>query len=328
MLTERENYLRLLDGEIPEFVPKYKMMEWSVHGNPFGGKRTPEGYLQDEYGMLHEFTTDGTEGFFPVPGIVLLDDILKWRDVIHTPDVESVDWEKVAADKLKNVDRVNNPVVMGCGDYFIKLINFMSFTEGLIALQEEPEECYALMEYLSDYYVACLKKYIQYFKPDVLSLADDVAADAMPFINVETYHNLIIPHHKRLTDIALDAGMRISMHCCGKCDMFAQDWWDIGVRAWEPAQAGNDFVGLKKKFNNKLAIMGGWDSTGPISMPGVSDEEFLAALKEYVDTLAPGGGFAFMARVAKGFGDEEYDRKNKMCDDFYESYAKDWYKNH
>ncbi len=329
MLTERENYLRLLNGEIPEFIPKYRMMEWSMFANPFGHKKLPDGSIQDEYGLIHVTSKESMDGFMPKPGMVLIEDITKWRDVIHTPDVDSIDWEKFAQEKLKDRDTVNMPTVMGVGDFFIKLVNFMTFAEALVALFEEPEECYALMEYISDYYVALLKKYLVYFNPDVLSLADDVAADQAPFISPETYHDLIIPHHKRLADIALDAGLKISMHCCGKCDVFTDDWVSIGVSAWEPAQAGNDFLGIKKKYNNKLAIMGGWDSTGPLALPGVTDDQLRAALKEYVDTMAPGGGFAYMARMADtGFNEEDTKHKNEICDAFYEEYAKGWYQNH
>lgn len=328
MITEKENFLKILHGEMPEFLPEYDRMGWGVNGNPFRNpEKTPEGYTIDEYGMRHMSNPMAMGGVMPVPGFVLLDDITKWRDVIHTPDVESIDWEKFAAEQLAKHDPTK-PISMGCGDYFLKLLNFMTVTEGLIALTEEPEESYAMMEYLSDFYVAKLKKYIQYFKPDVLALADDIAAGAMPFISVPTYRELVRPHHERLTDIAKDAGMAITMHCCGKCEMFIDDWLEMGVTMWEPAQVTNDLVGVKKKYGRKLAICGGWDNTGKISMPETSDEELRAALIEYVDTFAPGGGFVYMTGVAEGFGQEEYDRKTAICRDVYENYARGWYQTH
>lgn len=329
MITEKENYLRILRGEMPEFLPKFNMFEWSMFANPFRKKeKTPEGYDIDEYGMVHKGNPESMGGVMPVPGVVLLDDITKWRDVIHTPDVESVDWEKFSKECLSKKDTVNNPVIMGCGDYFLKLVNFMSFTEGLIALVEEPEECYALMEYLSDYYVAMLKKFIYYFKPDVLSLADDIAADQMPFIDLETYRTLVKPHHKRLADIARDNDMPITMHCCGKSEIFIDDWLDMGVSAWEPAQVSNDLINIKKKYGRRLALCGCWDNTGPISMPGTTDEQLREALINYVDTFAPNGGFVYCALVASGFGEEEHDRKTKICNDVYVDYARDWYSTH
>ncbi len=327
MITEKENFLRLMRGEMPEFIPKYDMMGWNFHGRPFARTKTPEGYDKDEFGMLHTTSEESMGGGFPVPGIVLLDDITRWRDVIKTPDLSTVNWEEFAKKQYEGKDP-NNPVSVMIGDFFVTLINWMSFTEGLIALQEEPEECYALMEYLCDYYCEMLKKTIYLFKPEILHLVDDVAADQMPFINLEMYRKIIKPHHKRLADIALDNNMLLSMHCCGKCESFIEDWVEMGVTAWEPAQAGNDFRAIKKKYGPKMVIMGGWDNTGPISMPETSDKELREALINYVDEFAPGGGFAYHARVATGFGEEEFNRKMAICEDVYQTYARDWYKTH
>ena len=327
MITEKENFLRLLRGEMPEFIPRYNMMTWNFHGRPFPPVKTPEGYDKDEFGMLRTTTEESMGGGFPVPGIVLLEDITKWRDVIKMPDLSTVDWDAFAKRQYEGKDP-NNPKSVMIGDFIVTLINWMSFTEGLIALQEEPEECYALLEYLCDYYCEVLKKCIYLFKPEILHLVDDVAADQMPFISLETYRTLIKPHHKRLADIALDNDMLITMHCCGKCDSFIDDWAEMGVTGWEPAQAGNDFAAIKKKYGPKMVIMGGWDNTGPISMPETSDDELREALIKYVDEFAPGGGFAYGARVATSMSKEDAEHKNAICEEIYFSYARDWYKHH
>lgn len=329
MITEKENYMRIMHGEMPEFLPTYDFMGWTLGGNPFrSNKKTPEGYEIDEYGMVHKTNENSMGGVMPVPGHILLDDITRWRDVIHTPDVDSIDWEKFSAEKLAKFDHEHNPLIMGTGDFFIKLVNFMSFTEGLVALMEEPEECFEMMEYLSEYYCGLLKKYLVYFKPDVLSLADDIAADAMPFIDLKTYRDLIKPHHMHLVDIAKDAGISMQMHCCGKCDIFVDDWVEMGVSAWGPAQVKNDLLGIKAKYGRKMAFIGAWDGTGPVSMPETNDEQFRDALVNYVDTFAPGGGFVYFAMPATGFGEEEYERKKRIIREVYDDYGRNWYQNH
>ena len=47
----------------------------------------------------------------------------------------------------------------------------------------------------------------------------------------------------------------------------------------------------------------------------------------YVDTFAPDGGFAYNASVVGAPGEEIYDRKMKLIDDFYKEYGRDWYRN-
>ncbi len=328
MITDKENFLRLMRGEIPEFIPKYDLMGWNIFGGPFKPGKSPEGYDIDEFGMVHTTSEESMGGNIPVPGHILLEDITRWREVIKTPDVSKFNWEVWAKEQLKDRDTVSKPVSLMIGDFFMKVVNFMSVAEGLIALYEEPEECYALCEYLCDYYVEILKRDIYYFKPQILHLADDIAAGQMPFIDLNTYRNVIKPHHKRLADIALDNNMLISMHCCGKCEMYLDDFIDLGVSAWEPAQVSYDLVAIKKKYGPKMVLMGGWDNQGPITMPETSDSELRDALVNYVDTFAPGGGFAYHAGVATGFGEEVYEHKKAIIEEVYQNYARDWYKNH
>jgi hypothetical protein len=60
-----------------------------------------------------------------------------------------VDWETVAKKAVENLDRRETAVTQGTHvGYFQQLMNFMGFTEGLLAMAEEPEEVYAMFEYM------------------------------------------------------------------------------------------------------------------------------------------------------------------------------------
>ena len=50
--------------------------------------------------------------------------------------------------------------------------------------------------------------------------------------------------------------------------------------------------------------------------------------RDYVDRMAPGGAFAWAANIAGTVGDKVAERKTKLMTQFYEDYAKPWYKNH
>jgi hypothetical protein len=328
MLSEKENYKMLLRGEIPEFVPKYRMMEWMVMPSLFRDLVTPDGYKTDEFGVIYATTPASMGAHMAAPGKELLKDIRKWRDVIKTPDLSNVDWEALAKKDLENKDIQNDPVCIFAGGYFMTLMDFMSFTEGLCAMHEEPEEVYALFEYLSEYYLEKQRAMTRYYHPDVYCLVDDTAAAKFPFISEKMYRELVMPFHKKHADMARDDGLLISMHCCGRCESFADAWTEMGVSAWEPAQVSNDLAGMKKKFGRRLAIMGGWDNTGRIAFPETSDEELREALCTCVDTLAPDGGYAFMAFVNGDPEDEAVKRKNGIVEDVYQNYAKTYYQTH
>ena len=141
-LTEKENYLRTLSGEIPEYVPNYRMMEWMLWPEPvslpFG-----KGEFTDFFGVVcvTEFTANNAS--IPKPGEFILDDIRKWRDVIKRPPIlNEIDWEKTAKKELDARDP--SLLKMWGGNislgYFQALMSYMGFTNGLIACIEEPGE--------------------------------------------------------------------------------------------------------------------------------------------------------------------------------------------
>lgn len=326
MLTEKENLLRMYRGEMPEFLPRMGFRD--IKCSYFVDVKTP-GYVKDEFGVEYMGKEDIFSGTpIPMPGKYILHDITKWRDVIKNPDLSHVDWEAYARKDTKDFDRENYGMVIHYGKIFQRLIDFMGFTEGLCALVEEPEEAYALFEYICDYQCEIIKNMIYYYKPDAVCIPDDTATARAPFISLETYRKLIKPFHKRVADLALNSGILIQKHDCGKSEAFVDDWVEMGITHWDPAQPSNDLVGIKKKYGRKLVIAGGWDSQGPVSYPDVDEQVLKDELVKYVDTLAPGGGFIFSAYVGGDFKDPKVKRKYEIINNFYNDYARDWYKTH
>lgn len=339
-MTEKENLLRVIEGKEPAWVPRFSMgppVKWFDDPYPpaitwamfdiYPIKHLKNGGYIDMFGV--EFT--GTESMggiaLPAPGKHILDDITKWRDVIKLPDLEGVDWEKACDRAVKDVDRNETAVTQGSHvGYFQHLMNFMGFENGLIAMAEEPDECYGLLEYLADFYDAVAKKVIHYLKPDVFSIADDTATALNPFISMDMYRRLIKPFHKRLADIANDAGVPVSMHNCGRCEDAIPDWRDIGVRLWNPAQVMNDLLGIKEKYGNSLVLCGCWDSSGPAGWSGASEELVRSDVRKCIDTYAPGGGFMFWGSVYGPADDEEVSRRAGWIADEYNRYGRTFYR--
>ena len=331
-LTVKENFLRLLSGEMPEYIPKYEMMGWGFRSSVKigSGYVREDGTSVDDFGVEYKPVPGAPGGApMPVPGKILLEDVTEWEKVIHVPEIpRDVDWEEMAKKDLKDVDRTNRPVIMNAGGYFQTLMGFMSFTEGLCAMYEEPEAVYDLFTYLSDYHLEKEKIFLHYYNPDIWYILDDNATKLNPFISPEMNRRLLIPFQKKQADLALEAGCKLMMHDCGRCEDFIDDWLEIGISGWDPAQIQNDLPGIKAKYGMKIAMIGGWDSQGPASWLETSDEDMLAAAKDYVDRMAPGGAFAWAANIAGTRGDKVAERKTKLMTQFYEDYAKPWYKNH
>ena len=323
MLTEKENLLRMYRGDMPEFLPRGGCRD--VKCSFFINVKEP-GYHKDEFGVEYI----GKEGIFggtplPMPGRYVLDDIRRWRDVIHAPDLSGVDWEALAKKDLEQVDRSQFAVAFYFGKIFQRLCDFMGFTEGLCALAEEPEEVYALFDYLCGFNLEVIKNVLHYYQPDVLCIPDDTAAARAPFLSPAAYKALVKPFHARIAETALNAGVFVEKHDCGRCEAFIPDWMDFGVCAWNPAQPSNDLAGIKARYGRRLIISGGWDSQGSVSFPETDDGILKDALAQYVDLLAPGGGFIYNAFISGEMSDPRVQRKMGIVNAFYQDYARDWY---
>ncbi len=322
----------MLRGEIPEYVPSYFEPAVEMIGGPALEFSTPicapNGPVYSPWGVKFVGSAENNYGAIPEPNNFILHDITKWRDVIKNPSLQGIDWERRFKKAMEDKNRQTKVIGFGGGDYFQTLISFMGFTEGLMAMVEEPEEVYALLDYISEYYIELMKAQLYYAKPDIYMLADDCAAAAAPFFSHELYKTLIKPFHRKHADLAKDAGVFLERHDCGRCESFMGDYVEMGVRCWNPAQVMNDLVAIKKKYQGKLAIAGAWDNQGCISMPSTPDEELLEALQTYVDTFAPGGGFTFMAMATGDKEDARIIRKNALVKDFFYGYVRDYYKTH
>lgn len=328
-ITPKENYLMMLRGEIPEFVPAFYIPAGeSIAEELIAPVSAPNGPVVTPYGVTYVGSEDNNWGALPKPGEILLPDITKWRDVIKNPDLSHRDWEGYFKKQLEGKDRENKTLSIHGGDYFLTLVSFMGFEGALYALYEEPEEVKALLEYVSEFYIEIMKQEIYWCKPDIYSIMDDDSAYRAPFFSVDMYREFFKPMHKKHADLALENGMLLERHDCGRCEQFIPDWIELGIRGWNPAQTSNDLKSIKAQYTGKLAICGGWDNQGLLGSPEVPIDTLREALEEYVNTLAPGGGFSFMVMIGGKPDDPRVKERNDLIKDFYFAHVKDYYKTH
>ena len=117
-LTEKENLLRTIRGETPEFVPSartlmqgQKMCSALPHPT---GTLTEDGTLKNIFGVTFVSEATAGGGNIPKPGDFMIDDIRKWRDIIKRPAIlVEIDWEQLAKKDLENLDPETLLVVEG-----------------------------------------------------------------------------------------------------------------------------------------------------------------------------------------------------------------------
>ena len=338
-MSMRENFLTCINGGVPEFVPRYyggkdpyatlPQQTLAIATSVNARTKSERGLNKDIWGVEYIGTEETGGQELPVPGEFLIEDIRKWRDVIKAPDLSGVDWELVAK---RDLDALTvNPADVavsggGGGGYFMPHMNLMGFTNGLVSYYEEPDEVKALYEYFNKYWMEVIKNFMQHYPCDIFGVSDDTATAYNPFISPEMYREFIVPYVSQNTIIARDRGMPIMMHDCGRCEDFIEDWRDLGVNSWNPAQVVNDLDGIKKKYGNELVLIGCWDSQGPAGWDGAPEELVRQAVRDTIDRYAPGGGFMFWGSVYGAPDDPAVDDKRRWMQDEYEKYRETPYK--
>ena len=334
--TPKQNFLDMAKG-----IPSDYLLQFAYGPNPYSKRplmnmfcgpgflnqhRSPEGG-KDIWGVNYVTTRDTGYSGMPEPNNFILKDITKWRDVIKAPDISGFDWEKMAKDDLAmlakmGIDPSQTAMMYSMHfGYFQLLMSFMGFTEGLCAIAEEPEEVKALMEYLCDFYTEIEAKSFDLYKPDLIEIIDDTAAWGAPFISNEQYRELFKPCHAREAQFAVDRGLPVAMHDCGKCEPFIDDWIDFGVKYWEPAQTCNDLLGIKEKYGSDMIVIGGFDANGELILPECPEETFKAAVVDVIDTLAVGGNYIFDGWLFGDPDDESVNNKNRWLTEATEDYS-------
>ena len=332
-MTEKENFMKMLKGDMPEWLPfdslgiQHEGIEpfmAGVHADILGRKDN-----KDIFGVEYESTESTGGASMPAPRNFILKDISDWKEVIKVPDINDYDFAEMARKGLERIDRNKTAVSVGVfGGYFQQLMAFMGFSEGLFAMAADPEECYNLFEYLADFFDEVAVRMIDAVRPDVFALTDDVASAQNTFMSYPMWCELVKPFQVRLAKHANELGIPISMHCCGKCEHLVDDWMSYGVKIWDPVQTMNDIPAIKAKYGRSLILNGCGSHADAFLFSWSTEEEVRECMRKKIDSYAPDGGYICRGYVVGPKSDPTVELRRKWVGDEYLKYGRNWYQNH
>ena len=317
-VTPKENWLKLVNGGTPEYIPYYAMM-----GDEYRGEAHTKGifanifpstqFMDGGYDMwgVRQVAAPGTNNAtMPDVRNILLPEIDEWKERVKFPEKPAAtpDYQKMYDDSVKmfNIDRTRTAVTAGPGfSPFQQLVGMMGFEGGLIALAEDPDTVIEMLNAMIDFLEPYYSEYIDVFKPDLWSLADDSCSKQAPFMSVATYREVFKPMYERLCKPANDRGIPIMFHNCGHVLPILDDMVDFGVTITDPFEPSNDILKSKEKYKGKLSVVCApwWHEWMPANYPEYDEEELRQHVRDYIDQYAPGGAFAFYAWPLSYFGD-------------------------
>lgn len=319
-LTRKEDFLRTLNGEDPESIlpvffgvddaggsAAYRLCGPWLH-DCSRLLPTADGTI-DAWGVHFSANEAGAMGAMPTPGFQLLtiDDLPHWRDFVEIPKIpDDINWEMVAKKEIEmsGLDRNESALcsIMGIMP-FQELIGMLGFEECFMAFYEEPEAIKEILEEFRVLYTKLSEVAIEYWKPELGYIADDTASKYSPFLSLDMFREFLLPVYDSIMKPYRDNGIPVELHNCGKCEIFMDDFKDIGVKYWEPAQEQNDLIALQKKYKRDFFLCGGLDYVPPVDPTKVTHEEISEMVKAYYERMSENAPFFALVFVLAAWGD-------------------------
>lgn len=108
----------------------------------------------------------------------------------------------------------------------------------------------------------------------------------------QEFRDLVMPAHKRLCDFCHENGVFAILHSCGNFNEVVPELIEIGWDCLQPLEvkAGMDVVELKRKYGNKISLMGGIDVR---VMADGTDKELEDEVGEKISIAKQGGGYIY-----------------------------------
>jgi hypothetical protein len=320
MLSVKDNFLRLANRQIPEYIPEFNM-GWGFNSPPvLMGEMNADGTGKSIFGVERVKPSGVLDVPMPKTSDFVLTDVTKWRDVVKIPDLGLDDSAWMDMAKEANSRRSPDLPFGGATSFgfFQELVALMGFSEGLSACFEEPDEVKDLLNTLCDFYVGLARKLVQFYDLDFGYFGDDIAHERNPFLSLGMFQDIFAPVWRRYYAVFVDAGLPCGHHNCGHFELYLDDLVDMGVSFWDPVQSSNDELAIKEKYGTNLAMCsGGMDFR---MMPeGTTEEEVRVLMRGYMDKMAPGGGFALFEYSPMGmvsFTEDEIERAGWAYDEF------------
>jgi uroporphyrinogen decarboxylase len=158
------------------------------------------------------------------------------------------------------------------------------------ALYDCPEEIERLVEALNEHAVRRAEVFAEMRPGPIFFYGDDIAYKQRPMFSPEVMHRLFYPQLKRLCDLLLPAGILPLFHTDGYIMGIIEDLLGTGIRGLNPIEplAGNDIGELKRRYGDRLILMGNIDCSQTLPLGTVEDVR--RAVRECLRDAGHGGG--------------------------------------
>jgi uroporphyrinogen-III decarboxylase len=238
------------------------------------------------------------------PAKVVPENFPKHHPITSMEDLKNYTWPDPANPRL--LDPIREVCKNWQKDYFIMVDLSSTLIEAAYAhlvgtqnfflyLYDEPELIAGVLDGLTEYYAA-LGKNVAALGVDMLRVGDDIGSQQGMMFDPNTWRELAKPRFTYMFEQfkKVNPDVFLKFHSCGDYSPIMQDEVDLGVDLtglMQPVGGNADQAAMKKKFGDKIAMIGGLDVQR--LLPRGQVEEVRAGVLNVMKNLAVGGGYIF-----------------------------------
>ncbi len=287
MLSKKENLLRVLHQQQPEWIPveclpEPRFGEGSYAYVTYKGALAAKEGGYDLWGV--RWTPTGE--FLPYPDehpAKTLEDLL----ALSFPDIHvAALWEEAErqAESARGQSVLIARQVCALFERFWSLVGFESALMGLVEASDLASAC---LKRITDWQIAAADHYIK-IGVEAARISDDYGAQRNLLMSPRTWREHIRAPLARLVEHYQRANLPVILHSCGSLDSIMDDLIELGFAAFNIQSNANDFREYKKRYGRRFCVWGGVSTQGVLST-GTTDQ-VKESVRDVVTNLGCDGG--------------------------------------
>lgn len=160
----------------------------------------------------------------------------------------------------------------------------------LVDFYENPGPLHRLMDALTEFYVALIRRSGRELGVDGVFTSDDIGMQTGPMFSREIFDEFFKPRYARIIRAAHEHNMHFWLHTCGDVRAFLDDFVAMGLDVIHPIQKYTmDEREVAQRFGGKIAFWCGMDVQR--ILPRGTPEDVRREVRFMIDTYdRPGGG--------------------------------------
>lgn len=323
MLNERENWLRAVQFQHPEWIPcsmSFPPAVWKVfrhdlerilldHPKLFPEYRegsvdfdeTPPVYRQGEYyrdnwGCVWRNIQDGIEGQVVEPPLADWGALTTYRPPDPSTKTErgERDWDQIAREVEER--KKKQLLTWGQGERLFDRLYFLrGFDNLMMDFATDDPRLPELIGMLTEYELDLVGRWLE-LDVDVVGFHTDIATQKSLMISPAKFRQYIKPMFTTIFQTCRKAGKPVQLSSDGRVLEIVDDLIECGVSVHDPQLRANTLDGIAGAYKGRLCAKVDLDRQ---SFPFLGPEQLRAQVKEVVDRMAaPEGGLMIWAAIS------------------------------